>query len=210
MSASRPGALGALARFYAGPLAHLERAIVVLLAVLVVLGGLAVASGRGLNVTVLDAATLQTLVFVLAFYLSLFGAILATRRAGHIAVDAITPHLPEGIRRRLEGALMLLSAAVALFIARAAWRYVGVFIPEDAHFIPGLESPLFSTRLWRWPVGLCFAWMAVHFAVGGAVRVMGREPWELGLEERPAPPHLGGDDGGALEGGDGASPAGTP
>ncbi len=169
-------------------LERLERLVVTLLVLAVVVGGLLLTAGRNLGVTLTDASTLQTAVFGLTFYLCLFGAILATRRASHIAIDIVTPRLPARVRLRVEGVLMLVSAAVTLYLAREAWRYVAQFVPEDATFIPGADSALWSLRGWRWPTGLCFAWMALHFLVGGAVRLAGHHPERLGLTgTRPAP-----------------------
>jgi len=161
---------------YSVVLATVERWIVVALAAAVVLGGLAVAAGRTFGLDVGDAPTIQTVVFVLCFYLCMAGGIVATRRAAHIKIDAVTPHLPETFKLRLEGVLLLLSAVVSVLVALAAWRYVNTLIPEGDSLIPGAEGPWWSKRAWRWPIGLCFAWMSLHFLVGGVMRLMGIVP----------------------------------
>ena len=138
------------------------------------------AAGRALGVHVADAPTIQTLVFVLSFYLCMAGGILATRRATHIRIDAITPHLPEAFRLRLEGFLMLLSAGVSAFIAKASWEYVS-HIRDDAMLIPGLDGTMWQASTWRWPLGVCFSWIALHFLVGGAVRIAGYTAEEAGI-----------------------------
>lgn len=175
-----------LRRFYDGPLASLERGIVVLLATVVVLGGLYLTVGRGIKVTLIDAATIQTVVFLLTFYLALFGGVLATRRWNHIAIDAVTPHLKPDFRHRLEGVLGVVSGVVALGIAFSAFRYVFTIVDADAEIIPGLEGAIWSARLWRFPIGLCFVWISIHFFVGGITRLRTDPPAEIETDEARA------------------------
>jgi len=110
---------------------------------------------------------------LVSFYLCMFGGVLATRRAGHIAVDAITPHLRKEIRLRIEGWLMLFAASVTTYVGLAAVDYV--------------KSGIISEDLvrWRWQIALIFFWIALHFMVNGVVRVLGKEMVELGLAYPP-------------------------
>lgn len=175
-----------LALAYGVWLRHLEHVIVSLLVLIVIGLGLLLTAGRSLGLVLSDAATLQTVMFALTFYLCLFGGVLATRRANHIAIDVVTPYLKPRVRIRLEGLLLLGSGVVAYWIAQEAWRYVAEFVPADVQFIPGKEGSLWSLQTWRWPTGIMFVWMSLHFVVGGAVRLAGHHPWEYGLA--PPPP----------------------
>lgn len=171
-----------LARLYAVWLARLERLIVVLLMAGLVLGGLAV-----MLELVQDTGTLSSVVYALAFYVCLFGGVIASRKANHIAIDAFTQAIPAGPRLRLEGLIMLLSAAVIVWIGASALEYANVIVQDDSEFVKAMGGGVWAKRVWVWPIGPTFGWMALHFAVGGVVRALGRRPEDIGLVEVEAP-----------------------
>lgn len=171
-----PSPKGLLGRLYAVWLARLEAWLVVALAVAVL------TLGTGLVLDVWDkTSTVQLAMYALTFYLCFVGAVVATRRNGHIAVDAVAPHLPERLRLRLQGALLLGAGAASVWLAAVAHEYVTEIVPASKQFIQGNEGPLWSARVWLWPTVVCCAWMALHFAVGGVIRLAGRTPEALGL-----------------------------
>ena len=115
-----------------------ELALVTALTALVVAGALLVAVSGWVDprpltrlVGIDDLSLLQTLVYNLTLLLCLFGAVIASRRASHIAVDAVTPHLRPAIRLRVEGAMSLLAGVVALWIAKTGYEYVTEFISTE-------------------------------------------------------------------------------
>jgi TRAP-type C4-dicarboxylate transport system permease small subunit len=152
-------------------LSKLESSIVlVLLALLIYFGIMSVFGPRFGYRYGVEARENMKLV---SFYLCMFGGVLATRRAGHIAVDAITPHLRKELRLRIEGWLMLFAGSVTTYVGLAAVDYV--------------KSPIIPDDLvkWRWQIALIFFWIAFHFVVNGVVRVLGKEMVELGLAHPP-------------------------
>ena len=165
-----------LTKLYAEWLASLERFIVVILTAALCLGGLAVIFG-----VFDDPGTVQTVLYAVAFYLGLFGGVLATRKANHIAIDAVTHYLPARVQLRLEGLIMLGSAVVVLWIGERAYYYVYHVVTDHQELIPAMGGGVWALRPWVWPIGLCFGWMGLHFLVGGMVRLAGKRPEELGL-----------------------------
>jgi TRAP-type C4-dicarboxylate transport system permease small subunit len=159
--------------------------VVVLTSVVVTLSMMSLISSS-FGVDLGDGPTIQTVTYALCFYLCLFGAVIATRRASHIGVDAVTPHLKPAVRLRVEGGLQVVAGVAAVWLGLTAWAYTFETVQEDARFVPGTLSDWFLTQRWVWPTGLCFFWIAFHFFVGGLVRVFGKSPSDLGLA---APTH---------------------
>jgi TRAP-type C4-dicarboxylate transport system permease small subunit len=185
-----------------------ELGIITALTTLVVIGALLLAISGWvdprplLNVFGLpDLTTLQTLVYTLTLILCLFGAVIAARRASHIAVDAVTPHLKPHIRARVEGTMWLIAGFVSFWIAITAHEYVTQIVEPQDRIILGMGG-FYSKQMWRWPAVFGFAWMGLHFVVTGAVRITGRELHEVGLAAPPATVDDGddGDDGDDAEG----------
>jgi len=174
----------ALVFLYGKLLRWIEWGLLVVLTLVVVTLSMMTLISSSFGVELGDGPTIQTVTYALCFYLCLFGGVLATRRANHIAVDAITPHLKPAVRLRLEGVLQLVAGVASVWLAKTAWAYAYETVQDDARFIPGTVSDWFLTRFWVWPTGVCFSWMALHFFVGGLVRVAGKRPVDLGL----APP----------------------
>ena len=94
---------------------------------------------------------------ICSVYLCLLGAVIATRKCKHIAVDAITPHLSDRVRHKLEGILMLIGAVSVSIVAYKAGE-----VPEKT-----VSSSL------RIPVMIAFFNIGFHFAVTGVARLMG-------------------------------------
>ena len=135
-----------------------------------------------------DASAAQLVVFATAFYLCLFGAVIATRRSHHIAVDAITPRLAPKIRRRVEGALLVVSGGVVVYLTALASTYIfGEAVQADATFLSGDERWFWRRRLWYAPTVSGFGLMALHFLVIGGIKLSGRDPAALGVTGESKP-----------------------
>jgi|GEM_PF-3352511 len=180
-----------LRTFYTRWLLYAELGILTGLTALVVVGALLIALSGWIDPRPLtelfgveDLTVLQTLVYNATLILCLFGAVMAARRASHIAVDAVTPHLRPAVRARMEGAMWLVAAGVSLWIAMTGFEYVSQFVGEEERIILG-QGGGYSKRLWRWPLVIAFGLMALHFAVTGSVRLMGKQLHEVGLADPP-------------------------
>ena len=176
-----------LRRFYTRWLMLAELALVTGLAVTVVLGALLVAMSGWVDprpltrlVGIDDLSLLQTLVYNLTLLLCLFGAVIAARRASHIAVDAVTPHLRPAVRLRVEGAMSVVAGIVALWVAQTGYDYITQFIGAEDRIVVG-QGGFYSKKVWRWPLVIAFGWMALHFFVTGVVRLAGKSLQDAGL-----------------------------
>lgn len=155
-----------LGRFWNQGLAKIEGTLVVGLLLVVVGGSLSL-----IFEVSQDSDVITTVVFAAVFYLCLFGAVIATRRSNHIAVDAITPRLEPRTRRALEGALLILAGGVTVVIAMGAYEYIFELMDPDAQYLKDKSGALWSKRLWWAPLPLFFAWAALHFFVTGGLKV---------------------------------------
>ncbi len=176
-----------LRKLYTRWLLLVELGLITTLTALVVLGALLVALSGWIDprpltrlVGIDDLTILQTLVYNGTLILCLFGAAMAARRASHIAVDAITPHLKPRVRARVDGVMWLLAAGVSAWIAATGYEYVTEFVSADDRIILG-QGEFYSKRTWRWPLVIAFGLMALHFTVTGVVRLAGKELHEVGL-----------------------------
>ncbi len=163
-------------RLYGRWLLKVEQAIILVFLTVMVLGATLV-----LFDAFEDGTAARLVVFAAAFHLCLFGAVIATRRTHHIAVDAITPRFSPKGRRWVEGVLLVVSGLFAVYLTFLAYRFVFHTTPADKEFLAGGNSWVWNRRLWYAPAVIAFGWMALHFLVIGAVRVSGRDPVALGL-----------------------------
>lgn len=60
----------------------------------------------------------------------------AQARHGHVAVDIFVGYLPGGLRRLLEAAWLVLTIALALFLA--GWMWVGMLQAREDHLVTGV------------------------------------------------------------------------
>ena len=168
-----PGArIGPLAFLYDGVLGRLEQVVLgVLLTAVIVLSFVEILN-RNLDLALWEAAATNRITFSLVFYIGLFGAVVATRQARHIAIDAVTPYLPPRARAAVSGALLLASAVACAWITMTARRYVTDVIGPDDRFLPDKVAWYWRDRLWKQPLVVAFALMTLHFAVAGATRLV--------------------------------------
>lgn len=96
----------------------------------------------------------------LVLWLAFLGAIAATAKGRHIAIDALSRVLPEGRRGGLTRALALLSAVVCLALANGAWEFLRLELEFPSEAFAGLQT-------WQVQSILLFgSWMlAYRFAV---------------------------------------------
>lgn len=140
---------------------------------------------RNLQLDLFDRVTAQVASYFLAFHLGLFGGVLACRDARHIAIDALAPHLPQRLRRPIQAVLLAVAALTCAWLAAVAWDYVFHQIEAGTTIVPGLTSGFWSERLWKFPLVMAFAWMALHFGVTAVAAARGT---------LPDPLHVGGVD----------------
>lgn len=142
---------------------------------------------RNFGLDLWESAATNRVTFTLVFYVGLFGAVVATRQARHIAIDAVTPYLPRRVRTAVSALLLLASAVVCAWITVTAHRYVTDVITAEDRFLPDKIAWYWRNRLWKWPLVVGFALMTLHFAVAGGTRLLGaaRSPAPLDPEEPP-------------------------
>jgi len=105
-----------------------------------------------------------------AVFLCMLGGVIATRKYRHIAVDAVTPYIPERMRRRVEGILSLVSMYVCIRVSLIAFGMHGRGVETT-------DIPVSITLA----TFIFFFLMAFHFAVNAVIRLYGKTPEELGL-----------------------------
>lgn len=183
---SREPRSGPLTLLYDGVLGRLEQVVLGLLLALVIALSFIEILNRNLDLTLWEAAAANRITFSLVFYVGLFGAVVATRQARHIAIDAVTPYLPPRARTAISGALLLGSAVVTAWITVTAKRYVTEVIGDDDRFLPDKVDWYWRDRLWKWPLVVAFALMTLHFAVAGGLRILDAIRGTSRLQEPPA------------------------
>lgn len=154
-------------RIYDGTLRKAEEVLVTVL--LVVVLGLSTVEilVRNLQLDLFDVVPAQLVTYYLAFHLGLFAAGLACRRARHISIDAVGPHLPEHARHGVMAVLFVVSALVCVHLCQLSWRYVFEFLHAEMHVLTDRTGWLWSERLWKAPMVAAFGLMALHFLVHG-------------------------------------------
>ena len=95
----------------------------------------------------------------LLLYITFVGAAIATAHDRHIRVDVIAHCLASAWQRRLEYPLRLISAAICLFFAHAAYQF---WIDEWEYAAP--HEVWFVLLNLILPIG--FALLALHFLIG--------------------------------------------
>jgi TRAP-type C4-dicarboxylate transport system permease small subunit len=99
----------------------------------------------------------ETLALVLVLYVTLLGAAVGVRDAGHLGMDSLLALVPEGPRRWIEGAVHLLVGAFGAAMAWngailgasvAAYKLPNIALPESVRYVPlvisGVLIVLFS------------------------------------------------------------------
>jgi C4-dicarboxylate transporter, DctM subunit len=164
--ADTPQPSGFLGKVWGDWLARIEQVIVVSLLLVVVFGSLALIIDFSQ-----DSDVITTVVYAAVFYLCLFGAVIATRRMNHIAVDAITPRLEPRLRLGIEGSLLVLAGLVTVAIAAGSYEYVFDTMDAESRYLKDKDGFLWLKRVWWAPMPLFFGWAALHFFVTGGMKI---------------------------------------
>ena len=159
---------GFLGKLWGSWLARIEQLIVVSLLLVVVFGSLALIFELSHSSDVIT-----TVVYAAVFYLCLFGAVIATRRMNHIAIDAITPRLEPRLRIGIEGSLLVLAGIVTLVIATNSYEYVFEKMDPESRYLKDKEGFWWLKRVWWAPMPIFFGWASLHFFVTGAMKLKG-------------------------------------
>ena len=158
---------------YGKGLRRLEQAASVVLFMMILLTGLFNLYGQRTDHP--ETMNARHLMVLSAVFLCMLGGVIATRKYRHIAVDAVTPYIPEALRRRLEGVLCVVSTYVCIRIA---------LIASDMHG-RGSESTDIPSSITLATL-IFFSLAAFHFAVNAVIRLQGKTPEELGLADPDA------------------------
>lgn len=122
-----------------------------------------------------DASAVNMAIYSTTFYCGLFGAVVATRRLRHIRIDALAPYLPRHISTKIDAVTSWIAAFACVWLTIVAIEFIqGGIIAVDDQLVPGKEGWFWQTRLWKWPMVVGFALMALHFAVAGTLRLLGK------------------------------------
>lgn len=169
---SGPARGGARVRRALRAVALAEDAVLVLLlgALIVVAGGQIVL--RQLNVAVIWADPLTRL---LILWITVFGAVAASRDNQHITIDALSRFLPPGAQRAAAAVVGLFASAVCVVLAWQAARFVGL---EHAMGTPGLGAVPAWVLALVLPIG--FALIAIRYVIVALARLRGLTATEVG------------------------------
>lgn len=170
MSSESPARRSLLDRLYNSWLDRLEWGLLVVLLAAVIGISFTEILNRNFVWHLWDSAAANKVVYVLTFYVGLFGAVLATRSAKHIRIDAISPYLSPRARTRLELLASVAGAVATVWMTAVAYRYIRDFVPVSERFLPDKPEWYWRLRYWRAPMVFAFGLMGVHFAVGAVHR----------------------------------------
>jgi len=120
---------------------------------------------RNFGLSLWDYAVVEKMVYSLTFYLGLFGGVIAARQAKHISIDAVSHFLKPRVRSGLRSVLQIIGAATCFTIAYAAYLWIYTEVGETDALLATRTEWWLNTRLWRWPIVIAFALMALHFLV---------------------------------------------
>jgi TRAP-type C4-dicarboxylate transport system permease small subunit len=156
---------------------------------------------RNFSLGLWEYAVVEKMVYSFTFFLGLYGGVVASRRAKHIAIDAVTHFLKPWLCSCVSVFLQLVGAATCMVLSYAAYRWLYDTVDADATLLGGRTEWWLNVRMWRWPVIVAFGWMALHFLVNAgrfafdlikppdAEPDPDREPPQDGEQEQePAPP----------------------
>ncbi len=120
---------------------------------------------RNFGLGLWEYAVVEKMVYSFTFFLGLYGGVVASRRAKHIAIDAVTHFLKPWICSCVTSFLQLVGAVTCMVVCYAAYLWLYSAIEADATLLEGRTEWWLNTRMWRWPVVVAFGWMALHFLV---------------------------------------------
>ncbi len=154
--------------FYDDVLKITEVWLVLILLLLVVFATFVNIIDRNFQLGLWNYAIIEKMIYSLVFYIGLFGGVIASRRAKHIAIDAVTTFMSIPQRRMLGIVLQFIGGVTCVALSVAVYDWMMTIIDADTTLVPGRNEWWIKTRLWRWPVVIAFAWMAMHFFVNSA------------------------------------------
>lgn len=177
--------------FYDSTLKVIEVWVVMVLLLGVVLSTFINILDRNLDLGVWDYALVEKLVYSCIFFIGMFGGVIAARRSKHIAIDAIGHFLSERTRKGLHFVLQLIGGLTCLALASACYDWIYTIVSADETLVEGNHAWWLNTRLWRWPIVISFAWMALHFMVNSGRNlydVLDKKYWAGKAAAPPAAP----------------------
>jgi C4-dicarboxylate transporter, DctQ subunit len=102
----------------------------------------------------------DTIIRHLVLWVGFFGAALATSEQRHISIDALTKFLSPHLKHVVFVLTSLFALVVCLFLAAAAWTYLGEERAHGGELVLSIPSWVAQLII---PIG--YALMAVHFLV---------------------------------------------
>ena len=153
--------------FYDDVLRLVEIWFVVALLGMVVLSTFVNILDRNFGLGLWEYAVIEKMIYSSIFFIGVFGAVIASRRVEHIAIDAVAHFLPQRVRYGLSCLLQMVAAVVCFLLARACIAWILDVIGADATLLAGRTEWWLKTRLWRWPIAIGLGLMSLHFFVNG-------------------------------------------
>jgi TRAP-type C4-dicarboxylate transport system permease small subunit len=174
-----------LHKLYYVHLDQMEWGIVALLLAAVLILSLIEILSRNLGWHPWDMGANQRAVYGFTFYLGVFGAVLASRKGKHIAIDVASPYLAPRMKMRLSVLLFLVGALACSGLAYSVHTFVVEVVDPDAYLVPNqIGSAWWKEQYWRWPMAPAFGLMAFHFLIGAWERVVLLQSAPEGKEEQ--------------------------
>ena len=152
---------------YDDVLKHLEVAILTIMLLGVVLATFVNILDRNFQLGLWDYAVVEKMVYSVVFFIGLFGGVVASRRAKHIAIDAVAHFLPPKPRMFLAALLQMICSGVCIVLTVASYQWIMQVLEPESSLLPARSEWYLNERLWRYPTVLAFALMSLHFAVNG-------------------------------------------
>ena len=157
---------GVLRRILRGRYESLSRSLEDGLLTFVILGMIALSVTQIVLRNVFESGWIwiDPLLRALVLWLAFLGAIAATAKGRHIAIDALSRILPANLREPLARLLAFISAVVCLALANGAWEYLRLELEFRAEAFAGLETwQVQSILLFGfWMLAYRFAVIVVH------------------------------------------------
>ena len=150
---------------YDDVLKHAETFILVVLLFGVIFSTFLNIIDRNFQIGIWDYAVVEKMIYSAVFYIGMFGGVAASRRAKHISIDAVAHLMPERPKLILGAILQVIGGITCVLLTRACYVWLYTVIDADEALLPAMEEWYLNMRLWRWPVVIAFAWMALHFFV---------------------------------------------
>jgi len=150
---------------YDGILKHIEVGLLTFMLLAVVFATFINILDRNFQLGIWDYAIVEKMVYSVVFFIGLFGGVVASRRAKHIAIDAVAHFLKPTHRLLLSSLLQAICAAVCVVLTIASYTWIQEVLEPDASLLPARSEWYLNERLWRYPTVVAFAMMSLHFGV---------------------------------------------